>query len=85
MAANFALRKIKNTEYLKNDEAINNKNSKVIWLNLAREDKIACSIYKKPGHTTGNFFHLSKSQEAILNKQQHFFYPNQLRYNNFNG
>ena len=41
----------KNTEYLKTDRWFINKNSKVTRFNVAREDKIICLIYKKPGHT----------------------------------
>ena len=70
-------------EYLKSDELTNNKNNKVTWFNVAREDKFICLISKKPGHATERCFHLSKAQEVVLkNKQQNFSYPNQQRYNN---
>ena len=72
-------------EYLKSDEPIINKNSKVTRFNVAREDKIVCLICKKPGHATEKCFHLSRAQEAVPNKQQNFLYPNQQRCNNFNG
>ena len=85
LAANSALRKNKNMEYLKSDEQTNNKNNKVSRFNVARADKFICSICKKPGHATEKCFHLSKAQEAVLNnKQQSFLYPNQQRYNNLN-
>ena len=73
-------------EYLKSDEETYNKNNKVTWFNVAREDKFVCLICKKPGHTTEKCFHLSKAQDAVLNnKQQNLSYPKQQRYNNLNG
>ena len=86
LAANSALRKNKNMEYLKSDEQTNNENNKVTRFNVEREDKFICLICKKPGHATEKCFHFSKAQEAALNKkQQNFSYPNQQRYNNLNG
>ena len=86
LAANSALRKNKNMEYLKSDEQTNNKNNKVTRFNVERKDKFICLICKKPGHTTEKCFHLSKAQEVVLNnKQQNFSHPNQQRYNNLNG
>ena len=75
LAAISAQRRNKNMEYSKGDEPNNNENNKVTRFNLAREDKIVCSICKKSGHATENFFHLRKAQEAVLNKQQNFLYP----------
>ena len=57
-------------KYSKSDEPTNNKNNKVTRFNVAREDKFLCLIFKKPGHATEKYFHLSKVQEAVLNKQQ---------------
>ena len=86
LAANSALRKNKNMEYLKSDEQTNNKNNKVTRFNVARDDKFVCLICKKPGQSTEKCFHLTKAQETVLNnEQQNFSYPNQQRYNNLNG
>ena len=53
---------------------------------MALENKTICLTCRKAGHTTEKCFYLSKAQDAALNnKQQNFLYPNQRRYNNFNG
>ena len=77
LAVNSALQKNRNTDYLKTDEPVNNKNTKTTRFNVALEDKIICLIYKKKlGHTTEKCFHLCKAREADLNKQQqNFFIP----------
>ena len=69
LAANSALRRNRNTDYLKTQERTNNKNNKITRFNSSLEDKIICLICKKSGHTTEKCFHLSKSQEKVLNKQ----------------
>ena len=58
LAANFALRRNGNTDYLKSEETTNNKNNETTRSNVTLEDKNICSIYKKPGHTTEKFLHL---------------------------
>ena len=76
LAANSALPRNKNVEYSKSDEPTNNKNNKVTRFNVAREDKFVCLII------------LIKQiliLILILNKQHNFLYPDQQRYNNFNG
>ena len=78
LAANSTLRRDKNMDYSKSDEPTNNKINKVIWFNVAREDKFVSLFCKKPGHSTEKCFHLSKNQDAILkNKQKNFLYPDQ--------
>ena len=78
LAANSALRKNKNMEYLKSDEPTNNKNNNVTRFNVARKNKFISLIYKKPGHATEKSFHLSRAQEAVLNnKQKNFSHPKQ--------
>ena len=69
LAANSALQRNRNTDYLGTEESTNNKNNKTTWFNVALEDKIICLICRKPS----------------LNKQQNFLYSNQQKYNNFNG
>ena len=59
-------------EYSKGNEPTNNKNNEVIRFDVAHEDKIVCSICKKPGHATEKCFHLSKAKKAVLNEQQKF-------------
>ena len=61
LAANSALRKNENMEYLKSDKSTNNKNNKVSRFNVARENKFNCFICKNPGHATEKCFHLSKA------------------------
>ena len=63
----------------------NNKNNKVTQFNVACKHKIVYLICKKPDHATEKCFHLSKAQGIVLNEQQNLSYPNQQRYNNFNG
>ena len=58
----------RNTNYLKTEEPINDKNNKTTRVNVAREDKFVCLIRKKPGPATENSFHLSKVQEAVPNE-----------------
>ena len=61
LAANSALRRNKNMDYLKSDESTNNKNNKTTRFNVALDNKTICLICKKPGHTTEKCFHLSKA------------------------
>ena len=77
LAANSALRRNRNTDYLKTEVSTNDKNNETTRLNVALEEKIICLICKKPGHTNEKCFHLSNTQEAVFNKQQKFLYPNQ--------
>ena len=44
LAANSAIRRNKNTEYLKTDGPINNRNTKTTSFDVAREDKIIIII-----------------------------------------
>ena len=69
LAANSALQRNRNTDYLKSEESTNNKNNKTTRFNVALENKIICLICKKPGHTTEKCFHLSNAQEAVLNNK----------------
>ena len=86
LAANSALRRNRNTDYLKTKESTdNNKNNKTTRFNVALQNKTICSICKKPHHTTEKCFHSSKAQDVVLNnKQKKFLNPNQQRYSNFN-
>ena len=70
LAANSALRRNRNTDYLKPKESTNNKNNKTNQFNVALKYKIICLICKKQGHTTEKCFHLSKAQEGVLNNQE---------------
>ena len=57
LAANSALQRNRNTDYLKTEELTNNKNNKTTRLNVALEDKIICLIFQNPCHTTEKCFH----------------------------
>ena len=46
LAANSALRRNKNTDYLKTEESTNNKNNKSTRFNVALEDKLFVSFVK---------------------------------------
>ena len=51
LAASSALRRNKNSDYLKMDDCINNRNNKTTRFNVARDYNINCIICKKkPGH-----------------------------------
>ena len=68
LASNSALRRKRNTDYLKIEDSTNNKNNKTSLFNVAFEDKIFWLICKEAGHTTAKYFYFSKAEEAVLNK-----------------
>ena len=49
LAASSALRRNKNSDYLKMDDSINNRNNKTTRFNVARDNNINCIICKKIG------------------------------------
>ena len=69
MAASSALRRNKNSDYLKVDDSINNRNNKTARFNVARHNNINCIMCKKPGHVDENCYHLTKAQETVSKKQ----------------
>ena len=54
LAASSALRRNKNSDYLKTDNSINNRNNKTTRFNVARDNNMNCIICKKPGHVAEN-------------------------------
>ena len=56
LAANSALRRNRNADYLKTKKSTNNKNNKTTRFNVALENKTIWFICRKPGHTTENVF-----------------------------
>ena len=69
LAASSALWRHKNSDYLKMDDSINNRNNKTTRFDAARDSNINCIIYKKPGLVAENCYHLTKAQEAVSKKQ----------------
>ena len=68
LAASSALRRNENSDYLKMDDSINNKNNRTTWINVARDNNKNCIICKKPGHVAENCYHLTIGQEPAKKK-----------------
>ena len=83
LVASSALRRNKNSDYLKMDDPINNKKNKRTRFNVARDNNVNCIICKKPGHVAESCYYLTKAQEAVSKElNPNFVMQNQQPSNN---
>ena len=69
LAASYALRRNKNSDYLKMVDSIKNRNNITNRFNVARDNKKNCIICEKLGHVDENCNYLNKAQEVAFKKE----------------